>query len=277
MEKKDNVKENSKTNKLKISMIDGSEEYMSEFHREILEDELAALPPMNEGEVNLALIYFYENEDKYDAKVFIRNNTGRNINFNIIPLAIVDNEGTKVAEQVFDLKYIGDIPSYSARPVELEYDKDNVFSREALEKELKIIFVSQLKTSKSVQISFPDTPVNIPNSFSIEYKEFCNKLKALQENQISLSCFKILKNENSDIRVIIIGRNSYDKDIILNTMPLALVDADGNMISSGVFELSDDQGIISAKHAKIFEFIIPKEEVSLENVDVDTCKIVFRQ
>jgi SLAP domain-containing protein len=277
MEKKENEQNNLNINVLKLSMIDGSEEYMSGFHREILEEELAELPPIAENDVNISLVYFYENEDDYDAKVFIRNNTNKAVNFDKITLAVLDDKGKKVAVQSFDLKYLGTIPAYSARPAELKFSRENVFGENFMDKALSIAFHTDIKAFKNVDIKFPESAKNIVNEFSIEYGRFIENLKVMKENQLTLNTFKIIKNAEGDLRIIIIVRNSYDNEIILSVIPLSVLNEEDRLVSKGLYELTDEQGVLAAHQAKIYEFIIPKDEIIIEDADLEKCRVVFVQ
>lgn len=114
---------------IKLSLLEKDQDVMSKVQKEILEEELDELVPIKEGEINVAGIYAYDLGDKYEVKAYLRNGIEKQINFEEIPFKIINSKGELLASQTFDLKSMGNIPSYCARPCVLYFDKKKCVCR----------------------------------------------------------------------------------------------------------------------------------------------------
>lgn len=146
---------------IKLSLLEKDQEVMSKVQREILEEELDELVPIKEGQVNVAGIYAYDLGDKYEVKAYLRNGMKNEINFEKIPFKIINSKGELLASQVFDLKLMGNIPSYCARPWTLYFDKENVFVNKIPVNDWKLVFDNSLKALRNLTVDIENLPEGI--------------------------------------------------------------------------------------------------------------------
>ena len=131
---KDSVKQDSSKQaavaSIKLALPNDNPDAVADWLLKELEADLAALPPIKEGEVALNGIYTFRNtpQDRLKVRCFVRNGADRPIRFTEVALGIVNAEGEVLARQIFDLSLIGEIPPGTARPVDLYFEPEAVLA-----------------------------------------------------------------------------------------------------------------------------------------------------
>ena len=99
---------------------------MSDFQKDFLREELAELPNLEDGQVSITGIYTFGMGEKLEVSVYLRNGLSKQINFDKVPLVIINNNGDVLAKQVIDMGDFGILPPFSARPYKVYFDKANL-------------------------------------------------------------------------------------------------------------------------------------------------------
>ncbi|NEZ47196.1 SLAP domain-containing protein [Clostridium niameyense] len=273
LNRQESKNENANLN-IKLSVPKKDEDIMSKVQKEILQEELDELVPIKKDQVNVAGIYAYDLGDKYEIKIYLRNGLAREINFEDIPFKIINSEGKVLAEQIFDLKDVGNIPPYAARPWVLYFDKKNMLVDKIPMDDWKIVFDNNLKALRNLTLDYENLPDDIDEESKKVYDDFLNELPSLKEGEVSLSTFSIGINEDGNLLVTIVIRNGNDKSINIEKLPMSILNESGKVVVSNVFEMEDLS--VSALKAKVCNFIFP---LNLENktvISLDSWKVEYK-
>ncbi|MDU6877237.1 SLAP domain-containing protein [Clostridium tepidum] len=258
---------------IKLSLLEKDEEVMSKVQKEILEEELDELVPIKEGQVNVAGVYAYDLGDKYEVKAYLRNGMKNEINFEKIPFKIINSKGEILASQTFDLKAMGNIPSYSARPWILYFDKKNVLVDKIPMDDWKLVFDNSLKALRNLTVDFENLLDGIDDESKKVYTDFLEELQPLKEGEVSFSKFSIGINEQGYLLVTIVIRNGCNKGINIEKLPMTIKDQEGNIVVSEMFELNDLK--VSPMKAKVCNFAFPLQIKEKASIPLDSWQIEY--
>lgn len=277
-QKKDKIVQNEVKNegenfKIKLYLTEDEKARMSNIQIQYLEDELLKLPKIEEGQVNFASEYFTNFDGKIETKVFIRNASHRPINFDKLELGIKDENGNIIKKQLFDLKYLGDIPSYSARVTKLFFEPDEIDLDNINYEKLEICLAAEVRLTKSVETEFESLPENLTEAQVAMLNKSLDELGRLEENNITLSAIDLLRNEEGKIIITIIARNGYSQEIGLQECPISVFDSENDKVASVRFKF--DNLKLLPKKAKLFNLILEKENVIKNDCDLSNWKVTF--
>lgn len=259
---------------LKLELGEAENIRVSDLQKEFLQEELEEMPPVKEGDVNIHPVYFVPDEGGLEVKVFFRNGLKNKINFDKLPILVLDNNDKIVAHKQFELKDVGDIPPLSARPWKLHFDKEDMNESVTDYKNLKVCFDTNLKAFNSVKVGVKDLPDNLNLGDKRKLDKILNDLPVLQEGTFSLSAVEVTVNTEGNVIILVVMRNGADKDAKLEKIPMKLSDAEGAIVASGEFTL--DNCIVEAKSAKLINFMFLKQDLLMEEFDLSKWKISFQ-
>ena len=245
---------------------------LSELHKDYMQKEIDELPPIKKGEINITGIYIYDEEDKFEVKVYIRNGYMCSVNFDQIPLMIVDKKGEVLARQVFDLKDLGNIPPNAAIPWKLYFDKSNVNVESFGQDDWQIVFDQQLKVIRNINTVFEGIPDTLDENSRNQLEEYLNSLPILREGDLNISTFFVGLNESGGILIVFVIRNGVNQDVTLNQIPVSVKDNDGKLVAGGIF---DTNLTVGSHKAKVCNLEFAPENVSKGDVNLNDLHVYF--
>ncbi|MBV4419618.1 SLAP domain-containing protein [Clostridium tyrobutyricum] len=246
--KKDNIEYVS----TKLSLLDNDNVVISDVHKEILEDEIKELPPIKEGQLNVSGVYIYDQGDKYEVKIYVRNGISDNLNLEDIPLVIKNSKDEILASQQFDFRGLGQLPPHSVRPIKVYFDKKNVKVDSIPEDDWEIALNGTFKVTKKVRPIYEGLPENIEDNDRKVFEDFLSGLPELEEGQFSISTFSIGINTDGSILATCVMRNAAQKPIVIKKIPITLLNDKNQVVMSNKFELADFE--ISPYRARLCNF-----------------------
>ena len=210
-----------------------------------------------------------------EVKAYLANGLSKSVNFEEVPIYIVNSKEEKLAYQVFDLSGEGDIPSGKAISVKLNFNKENILVDKIPQDDWKLVFGSNdVKGVRYVNIELESIPEGIEQSEIKVFQEFLESLPKLERGQGSISVFTITQYENGDLLMTLLVRNATDEAVTMTKMPITLKTKEGETILSGVFDI--ENFTMNPYKARVLSLIFKKEVVNIEeNFDLTTCKVVF--
>lgn len=244
---------------------------MSDFQKEFLNDELAQLPVLENGQVSINGVYTFDMGDKIEVSVYLRNGLSTQINFDKVPLVIVNKKGEIIARQLMDMKEFGLLPPFSARPYKIYFDKVNVFVDTIPMDDWAIQFEKSITAINTVKVEFEDMPENMEPDLKNTFIKFLDKLPLLKAGDVNIEVFETTKCEDNSISVVFIVRNGCDKIIKLEKLPVVIKDEQGVIVASGVFNIES----ANPHKAKIHELIITEDFIVNKDYDIKNCKVYF--
>jgi SLAP domain-containing protein len=281
MVKKVQNKESNKVEKIEddrlevstvLSLLEHDDNVMSDVQKEILEEEIAELEPIKEDQINVSGIYAYDLGDKLEVKVYIRNGLSKKVNFEYVPFIISNSKGETLAYQIFNLESLGEIPSQSARPVKLYFEKKNVYVDSISMDDWNVGFDTRINVKRRVRAEYENLPKDIDVEEKVVFDNFLKELPELNEGEFTVSTFSIGVQKNGNILITLVMRNGTNKPIKLDKIPMSVKDASGTVVKSNLFELNDFA--VSPFRARVCNFAFPtglalEQDVALENWTVE--------
>lgn len=261
---------------VELYLDEDSQRKISDVQKEYLEEELKeVIPNIKEGQINIAGIYAFDQGDKVEVKAYLANGLSKSVNFEEVPIYIVNSKEEKLAYQVFDLSGEGDIPSGKAISLKLNFNKENILVDKIPQDDWKLVFGSNdVKGVRYVNIELESIPEGIEQSEIKVFQEFLESLPKLERGQGSISVFTITQYENGDLLMTLLVRNATDEAVTMTKMPITLKTKEGETILSGVFDI--ENFTMNPYKARVLSLIFKKEVVNIEeNFDLTTCKVVF--
>jgi len=272
--------ENSEANGRKVATLDLSlnsvmETTVSDFQREFIKEELDELPPVLEGDINIATTYIFDMEDKFEAGIYIRNGLNKQVNLELVPLNILDKDNNIVATKVFNFKELGVVPPMSARPWKLYFEKEIVKVDILNKDDFKIVFDINIQAKATVDIEIENIPENINSREKQKYMDFLNGLPAIAANQVSVSTYSLTKDQEDNLDITLLIRNGSIKEVNLEKLPIKIIAEDGQEVAGGVFDLQGQAIKVSSRKAVLHRFIFPSSSLLSEEFDISKCKVIF--
>ncbi|QGU95837.1 SLAP domain-containing protein [Clostridium bovifaecis] len=261
--------------KTEISIHPDLEERISKFQMETLNEEIASLPPIKEGDVNISTDFIFDIGDKYEASIFIRNGLNRPINFEQVPFVLVNDKGEVVGHKIFNLREIGEIPPLSVRPWKLYFGKEEIDLGDNELKDVKIVFDTRVKAERTLKLEYEDFPKEIKGVHRDKYEKFLSDLPLLRNGQVSISAYNVDLNENGGLSIVLVIRNGSDRQIKLEKLPITVKDARDIEIARGVFELKDEGITVNPLKAKLYSFVFPKENILQDELHLSKWSVSF--
>ncbi|MGV8982947.1 SLAP domain-containing protein [Clostridium sp.] len=247
---------------------------MSDFQKEFLNEELAQLPPLEEGQVSINGIYTFDMGDKIEVSVYLRNGLTNQINFDKVPLLIVNKNGDILAKQIMYMQEFGMLPPLTARPYKVYFDKANVFVDTIPMDDWKIQFENSVSAISTVKIEFEDMPENMDHDLKNSFIKFLNKLPLIKAGDVNVEVFKTEKRMDNSISIVVLIRNGCDKVINLEKLPILVEDLQGEVVAKGIFETQNVN--VNPHKAKIYELVITEESIVNKDYDINNCKVHFK-
>lgn len=198
------------------------------------------------------------------VKSFFRSSLEQSISVGSVELMLLDEEGKTLASQEFDLKELGDIPGKSARPWVFVFTKENIFAEEPPAENWKLAFNVQSMVPHKLELEQA-----WEDGLSAEQKAALEKvvenMPKLKPREVNFAGFQVKKQEDGSIAASIFIRNGHSKQINIEKLPLELIDATGDIVARGSFDLAPLS--VKANTSKPWTFIYPKEMVQKEEPD----------
>lgn len=263
------VEENSD---IEFSLHSSDGDRISDYNKEYMQKEIEELPTLKKGDINISGVYLYDVGDQYEVKVYIRNGFTDNVNFDQVPFIIVNGKGDILARQIFDLKEMGDIPPFAAKPWKLYFDKSKVKTENIEHDDWKILFDKGLEAFNNISTVFEGIPEYLDESSQNQLDDFLNSLPKLKEGDFNISTFYVGVKENGGILIVFVIRNGMNENVVLNHLPVSVKDDSGKLVAGGIF---DTNLAVGMHKAKVCNLEFASENVSKGEVNLKSLKVYF--
>jgi len=205
------------------------------------------------------------------VKAFFRSSLDQPISVGSVELLLLDDKDKILASNEFDLTELGEIPARSARPWVFVFSKDNIYVEHPPIENWKIAFNVQSLVPHKL-----DLEQAWEDSLTDEQKEslatVVEGLPKLNSREVNISGFQVKQQEDGSIVTSVFVRNGHSKQIDIEQLPLELIDAAGDLVATGSFELAPLS--VKANTTKPWTFIYPKEMI--QKVEPDLSRWTIR-
>lgn len=257
-----------------LSLLDKDENVVSDVQKEIFEEEIKELPPIEEGQLNISGIYVYDLGKKFETKVYIRNGLSENLNLGNIPLLIINSKGETLARQIFNLNSLGTLPPHSARPLKLYFNKENVNVESIPADDWSIVLDGNFNVTTTVNPIYESLPEGIDVEDKLVFDKFLEELPELKEGEFSISTFSVGVQKDGNILVTSVMRNATNRPMSIDKVPVTVLDAEKRIVKSNLFKLEDF--VVNPDRARICNFAFPTNVRPEEDVALQDWTVVYQ-
>lgn len=230
------------------------QEYVFRF----LANELEPLKP-NQISLSGIDIDFEPANDSWLVKAFFRSSLDQAITVGPIELLLLDEEGKTAASAEFDLNELGEIPARSARPWVFVFTKEDQIADTMPAENWKLAFNVHSMRPHQLELA-PTWEEQLPAEQKEALAEIVNGLPKLKPREVNIAGFQIQQQDDGGIAASVFVRNGHSKQINIEKLPLELIDAAGDLVAKGTFDLKPELSV-KANSTTPWTFIYPKELV----------------
>ncbi|WP_040287135.1 accessory Sec system S-layer assembly protein [Sporosarcina koreensis] len=198
------------------------------------------------------------------VKAFFRSSLDQTITVGEVELMLLDKDGKTIGSQQFDLSELGEIQPRSARPWVFVFTKDNLFVEEPPAEDWKLAFNVQSMVPHKLELE-ESWEQGLPAEQKAALEEVVGNLPKLKPREVNIAGFQALKQDDGSIAASVFIRNGHSKQINIEKLPLELIDASGEVVASGSFDIGSLP--VNANTTKPWTFIYPKEMVTKDEPD----------
>ncbi|WP_088006218.1 accessory Sec system S-layer assembly protein [Indiicoccus explosivorum] len=224
------------------------------------------LPKLKANQLSLSGIDI-EPEEKtgnWQVEAFLRSSLNKEIKLGSMELLVLDSSGKPVAAQEFDMSELGTIPARSDRPWVFEFRKENIRTEEVPGEGWKLTF-----NIKSLLPHMLDLDPTWKDALTDDQKKVLAKavstLPKLKPGEVNVTGFQIRQLDNGALAVSLLIRNGRKRNLVIEKIPLEVLDAQGRRVAAGSFNLDKLQ--VRANTTKPWNFIFPKEMLLVDEPD----------
>lgn len=198
------------------------------------------------------------------VKSFFRSSLNQEITVGEVELLLLDENNETIASKQFDLNELGTIPPKSARPWIFVFEKETLSIDTPPSENWTLAF--------NIQSMMPHR-LELDSAWEEELGEeqkqalanIVEDLPKLKPKEVNFTGFQARVEDNGNLSASIFIRNGHSEQVNLEQLPLEIIDATGEIVAKGSFELQPLS--ISANTTKPWTFIFPQELVLKENPD----------
>ena len=199
------------------------------------------------------------------VKAFFRSSLDQAITVGEIELLLLDEEGNTAASAEFDLNELGEIPARSARPWVFVFEKKDQLAEEIPATNWKLVFNVHSMMPHQLELA-PTWEEQLPAEQKEALANIVKDLPKLKPREVNIAGFQIQAQDAGTIAASVFVRNGHSKQINIEKLPLELIDATGELVARGTFDL-DPPLSVKANSTTPWTFIYPKELVKKEEPD----------
>lgn len=198
------------------------------------------------------------------VKALFRSSLDQTISVGEVELMLMDQDGKTIGSQQFDLNELGEIAPRSARPWVFVFTKDNLFVEEPPAENWTLAFNVQSMVPHKLELE-ESWQKGLPAEQKVALEEIVSNLPKLKPREVNIAGFQVLKQDDGSIAASVFIRNGHSKQINIEKLPLELIDASGEMVASGSFDIGSLP--VNANTTKPWTFIYPKDMVTKDDPD----------
>ncbi|WP_055069592.1 SLAP domain-containing protein [Clostridium massiliamazoniense] len=235
--------------------------------------EIILTEELYEGALSLVTKYIYVNNYFIEFGIFIINNSEKEIYIEKIPLSIME-DARKLVD--YNLVIKENFKPKKAHFHELKIPLE-ILNKVVEEKSLKLTLgnLRNLKYEEVYNLEIVDLDKVESKSIARKLKKFVKSTTGIERNYLTINKHSISKDKAGNVNVVLLFRNSSDKDLKLKTLPINIYTENNLLCYRQVCSLGDDF-LIPKNKGSFYIMEISKEEFPVEAVsNLENCRIDF--
>lgn len=223
------------------------------------------LPPLKRNQLSLSGIEWNEQPNGIAVSAFVRNTVNREITLGDVPLLLLNEKNELKARDTFNLKEVGALPADSSRPWTFLFPSASFQSGVELGKENWSIAFDL--TNRKHQLDLDEKwDSTLPKEQKENLKKIVEKLGNPAKNELNFTGLSAASLENGNLSISLLIRNGYERNVNIEKLPLQLLDANGELVAQGQFNVGDFE--VKANTTKPWTFVFPASLIQKENPDL---------
>jgi SLAP domain-containing protein len=255
--------------KTKLSLHTNVEGSTSDYQKKYLKEELAQYDLLEDGQLIFQPVYSFEEGDKTEVQIYVRNATRKTIQFNKLPVCLVSANGQVFGKQILNMTDLGAVPPYSARPYKIFLENKNIFNQELLKEQWSIDYEIDIEELGKYDVLLENLPKDISKDRYDELKSYLEVVSG----ETSLTPYEVGFDKNGDIYAILIIKNGSMEPLDITKVPITIKDAAGKNVLSGVYDINNLT--VSPLGARVYSFVFPQDSMILHDFDLSKWTLEF--
>lgn len=202
------------------------------------EEQLPELPSVNEGQVSIHSTGVSPADGALLVGFFVSNGLSQTVKFDNVPLVLMDSDRRVLARQSFDGETIGEIVGGSEKACVVRFLPNNVYVQ-TVPGECQVCFDVPAQRPQSINIQYQALPETTTEDQREELERKLRELPPMKPGEVNFSPLHAQVTTQGDLLTTVIIRNSTDKIINLEQIPLAVFDAHQEEVARGLFDIKD--------------------------------------
>jgi accessory Sec system S-layer assembly protein len=224
--------------------------------------------PLKPNQISLSGIEWNEDADgSLIATAFVRSSLSKAITFDDVPILLIDADGELLARGVFDLSLLGELPPKSSRPWHFEFVIEERLTNKLPSEGWKLAF--ELKQQHSLDLA-NSWEQSLAEEDKEKLRELLKRVQPPKPGEVNFMGLQAAVKEEGNLHITLLVRNGSDRAIKIESLPLLVEDASGEVVAKGGFQLEDFE--VKAHTSKPWTFIFPASILMKEQLDLSSWK-----
>ncbi len=224
------------------------------------------LQPLKPNQLSLSGIDMERDGDNnLLVKSFLRSTVTESVRLQEVELVLFDKEGKIAAAQKFDLEELGYLPPNTARPWVFVFDAANIKLEEGiLEDGWSLAFNIESMREHMLDLE-PSWKENLTKEQITMLEDLVKQMPELKDKEVNFTGFQVAFQDDGGLVASVFIRNGNTRAMNVEQLPIEIVDAAGDIVAKGSFELPPLE--VKANSTKPWTFIFPEQLVQKKDAD----------
>lgn len=262
------------SNKLKTTLEFSDLWNLNEQERYAFQSAHNKLKGLIPNQLNIHGVKLHKTNDGFIITAIIRQSLQKKLVLADIRLIVRDTAGKDIAKKDFNMEHFGELGSLRARPWMFEFDNEFLLvSHDEItdQMEFEVVFEYLQKSVSEFTLQLDEKSLQeLTDDQKDALKKTLYSLNPLAINDVSISTVNLVEQDKG-LTIDLLVRNSFNKGVTLNNLPLQLFDAAGDVVAQ--YEFSLEQFEINPSHGRPVSLFFPKELLKKANPDWSKWKI----
>jgi accessory Sec system S-layer assembly protein len=232
------------------------------------------LPPLKRNQLSLSGIEWNEQPTGLAVSAFVRNTVQKEISLGDVPLLLLNEKNELKARHTFQLSELGALPADSSRPWTFVFPSASANKQVELGKENWSIAFDLTSREHKLDLD-PKWEDSLPASEKENLKKMVEKLGNPQKDELNFTGLNAHLLENGNLTISLLIRNGYERNVNIEKLPLQLIDAAGDTVAEGQFNIGELE--VLANTTKPWTFVFPASLIQKENPDLSKWNVRVSQ
>ncbi len=232
------------------------------------------LPPLKRNQLSLSGIEWDEQPSGLAVSAFVRNTVEKEISLGDISLLLLNEKNELKARYTFQLNELGALPADSSRPWTFLFPAASVNKQVELGKENWTIAFDLTSRKHKLDLD-PKWEESLPASEKEKLEDLVEKLGSPQKDELNFTGLNAQFLENGNLNISLLIRNGYEQNVNIEKLPLKLIDAAGDTVAEGQFNVGNLE--IRTNTTKPWTFIFPASLIKKEKPDLSKWSVHVTQ